>query len=324
MKCDAVFEGGGVKGIGFAGAIAAMERAGYTFENVVGTSAGAIAAALVASGYSGREIEQALGKVDYTRFRGESCIDRLGLPGKLVSLAHTYGVYDSVYFEEWLAELLRKKGKRTFGDLKTGYAEEQYAYKLQVIASDISAQQMLVLPRDLKRFGINPDTFSIAEAVQMSMSIPFYYEPFRLKDSHYREHLIVDGGLLSNYPMWLLDDRTQNPPWPTFGFKFISGGERRAMEPVPTNNIVDYALNVLSTLLEAHDNYHISHHKGDLARSIRISTEIDTPAGKQNVKATDFDITKAESTALYNNGKTAAEEFLRRWDFTKWKQLYRR
>lgn len=45
-KADAVFEGGGVKGIGLAGAVAVTEEAGYQFENVAGTSAGAIVAAL--------------------------------------------------------------------------------------------------------------------------------------------------------------------------------------------------------------------------------------------------------------------------------------
>ncbi|MCL2462167.1 MAG: patatin-like phospholipase family protein, partial [Defluviitaleaceae bacterium] len=42
-KCDGVFEGGGVKGIGLIGAVKAVEDAGYEFENVAGTSAGAIA-----------------------------------------------------------------------------------------------------------------------------------------------------------------------------------------------------------------------------------------------------------------------------------------
>jgi NTE family protein len=45
---DLVFEGGGVKGIGLAGAYAALERSGFAPKSVAGTSAGAITAALVA------------------------------------------------------------------------------------------------------------------------------------------------------------------------------------------------------------------------------------------------------------------------------------
>ena len=51
LRCDAVFEGGGVKGIGLVGAVAATEELNYEFRNVAGTSAGAIVAALVAAGY---------------------------------------------------------------------------------------------------------------------------------------------------------------------------------------------------------------------------------------------------------------------------------
>ncbi|MCL2229203.1 MAG: patatin-like phospholipase family protein, partial [Firmicutes bacterium] len=40
--CDAVFEGGGVRGIGFVGAIKKFEEAGYRFRHVAGSSAGAI------------------------------------------------------------------------------------------------------------------------------------------------------------------------------------------------------------------------------------------------------------------------------------------
>ena len=38
--CNGIFEGGGVRGIGFAGAIYALEKAGYNFDCVGGTSAG--------------------------------------------------------------------------------------------------------------------------------------------------------------------------------------------------------------------------------------------------------------------------------------------
>lgn len=45
MKADAVFSGGGIKGLAFAGAVKAAEEAGYTqWEDLAGTSAGAITA----------------------------------------------------------------------------------------------------------------------------------------------------------------------------------------------------------------------------------------------------------------------------------------
>jgi predicted acylesterase/phospholipase RssA len=55
-KADAVFEGGGVKGIALAGAIVVAESLGVQWQRVAGTSAGAITACLLAAGYTGEEL----------------------------------------------------------------------------------------------------------------------------------------------------------------------------------------------------------------------------------------------------------------------------
>jgi predicted acylesterase/phospholipase RssA len=52
QRVDAVFEGGGVKGIALVGATAVVEATGYRFANLAGTSAGAIVAALLGAGYT--------------------------------------------------------------------------------------------------------------------------------------------------------------------------------------------------------------------------------------------------------------------------------
>ena len=65
LRADAVFEGGGVKGIGLVGAVAAAEERGYQWENVAGTSAGAIVAALLAAGYNSEELRNVMQELDY-------------------------------------------------------------------------------------------------------------------------------------------------------------------------------------------------------------------------------------------------------------------
>src|SRR6478672_9646960 len=68
MQADAVFSGGGVKGIAFAGAIAAAEKAGYDeWGRLAGTSAGAIAAMALAVGYDAEGIREALEATDYAK-----------------------------------------------------------------------------------------------------------------------------------------------------------------------------------------------------------------------------------------------------------------
>ncbi|MGV2794479.1 phospholipase, partial [Clostridium perfringens] len=56
MEADAVFEGGGVKGIAFVGGIEVMESKGYVWKRLAGTSAGSIVAALLACDYRSSEI----------------------------------------------------------------------------------------------------------------------------------------------------------------------------------------------------------------------------------------------------------------------------
>ena len=59
MVCDLVFEGGGVKGVAFIGALAALESADIQPKRLLGSSAGAIMATLVAAGYRSDQLYKA-------------------------------------------------------------------------------------------------------------------------------------------------------------------------------------------------------------------------------------------------------------------------
>jgi predicted acylesterase/phospholipase RssA len=59
---DLAFEGGGAKGAVFIGAMAELETRGHSPRRLVGTSAGALVAAMVAAGYNARELGDALGE----------------------------------------------------------------------------------------------------------------------------------------------------------------------------------------------------------------------------------------------------------------------
>ena len=325
LKADAVFEGGGVKGIGLVGAISEIEKAGYVFENLAGTSAGAIVASLLAVGYSAAEIKNELERLHYNDFRDEGLLDQLGLFGKSLSIGFEYGIYEGEFFEDWLERLLVVKGKTTFGQIKTKYKDDKYKYKFQAIAADISDRRLLVLPNDLKLFGINPDGFSISRAVRMSMSIPFFFEPVELRDTSGRKHFIVDGGLLSNYPIWLLDDGSDDPPWPTFGFKLMEPDKRELQKAKrnPINNPISFLKAIVGTMLDAHDSYHISKSKGDYDRTIGIPTVVTINGNDKEIGTIDFSITPEESQALYENGVEVAKKFLETWDFDEWKEKYR-
>ncbi|MEA2057873.1 MAG: patatin-like phospholipase family protein, partial [Actinomycetota bacterium] len=65
MKINGVFEGGGVRGVALAGAAAAALDLGYEFDQVVGTSAGALVASLLAADYSADELSASVCAVDW-------------------------------------------------------------------------------------------------------------------------------------------------------------------------------------------------------------------------------------------------------------------
>jgi NTE family protein len=310
MRCLKV---GGVKGIGLVGALAVAEERGYQWQNVAGTSAGAIVAALLAAGYTAAEMKEIMEKLDYNDFRDSGLLDKVPLVGKIASLIFEKGIYEGKWFENWMRGLLKKKGKETFGDLIADEFknDERYRFKLRVIASDISGGRMLVLPQDIADFGIRPEDLNIVAAVRMSMSIPFFYEPVRLRNMKTNQvSYIIDGGILSNFPVWLFDTEGA-PEWPTFGFKLVEPEEGA---PNQVRGPISLLTALVSTMSEAHDARYIK--DADFVRTVPVPT--------LDVKTTEFDISPEKSEALYQSGKQAAERFFDTWDFAKYVNRYRK
>ena len=103
-EADGVFEGGGVKGIAFAGALAVAEQAGLRrWKNVAGTSAGAIVASLLATGYDAKGLKEILAQAEYRRFADYGLG---GLPRGIVNSLWMRGLAPGRYFSGWLRELI--------------------------------------------------------------------------------------------------------------------------------------------------------------------------------------------------------------------------
>jgi NTE family protein len=308
---DLVFEGGGVKGIALVGAYSVLEEQGYEPQNMAGASAGAITAALIAAGYGSGELKKIIAELDYDRFKDEAWEDRFPI-GRTLSILKDLGIYEGKDFEEWMRGLLEARGVRTFGDLvRREDVEPRYRYKLQVIASDVTERRLLVLPRDASKLGItDPDDIDVAEAVRMSMSIPIFFEPVRFTNpSTGAEHLIVDGGMLSNFPVWLFDvGEGVEPQWPTFGMKLVQKPEtpigEQLPQPVPrggVTQVIGYLRSLVDTMMAAHDRLYVERNDFD-KRTIAIDT--------LGVGTTEFDLSPERALALYDSGRAAAHKFL--------------
>jgi NTE family protein len=310
-KVDYVLEGGGVRGIGLVGALSVFEEAGYEWVNVAGTSAGAIVATLLAAGYSGAELKQAINGINFSTFTDPSWVGRIPFVGTLVDGIFELGLYKGDALLDLMRNLLAKKGVHTFGDLiRPEFADDdRYRFKVRVVASDISRGCMLVLPQDIRDYGMKPEDLEVALAVRMSISIPFFFRPIKLKNSY-----IVDGGLLSNFPVELFDSAGV-PEWPTFGIKLVASDKTKPSDMVrhPIKGPLDELTALFFTALEAHTAYYLKNDK-----FVRTTT-VDT----LDIMSTDFNLRPDQKETLYQSGIKGAKEFLDHWDFEEYKAMYR-
>lgn len=324
---DLVLEGGGVKGIGLAGAIMTLDGAGYVFPRVAGTSAGAIVASLAAA-YETRGIPLAqlradMDELDYTRFQAANWVEKhLGKAGLAYTLVRKQGLYATSYLSEWLHSKLDPLGIRTFADLKitddanTSLPPEQ-RYRLVVHTSDLTRQALVRLPWDLPYYCLaDPDTatqeqkiavidaYPVVDAVRASMSIPFFFQPFRQKTPE-GECTWVDGGMLQNFPVTVFDRTDGKPPrWPTFGVKLSARPPINVPDKAVKGDVAEL-LAIAHTALGEWDRYPLQS-EGVSSRTIFVDT--------MHVSATDFGLSAELRRQLFENGTAAAQQFLQAWN----------
>jgi NTE family protein len=315
---DLVLEGGGMKGVGLGGAIRTLMRAGYAFHRVAGTSAGAVAGALVAAGMSEPDLEAAMARLDYARVPDRG-LPRIPVVSEGISLLHSGGAYEGDYIRDFVREELEALGVRTFADLRRSDPgadadlPPERCYKLVVMATDVTHGRLLRLPWDYGLLGLDPDEQLVADAVRASISIPLYFDPVVVHDATGGEDVtLVDGGVLSNYPIEIFD-RTdlQRPRWPTLGVKVMP--ELPAGDPelfpgiaLPALAPVKLLERVVATAIVGNDQTYLER---PCVR--RRTIWVDTSA----VGVVEFDASEEQREAVIANGAAAAEAFLSTWDW---------
>lgn len=301
MLIDGVFSGGGLKDFALVGAYQVLEEKGFRFHRVAGTSAGAILACFIAAGYTGKEIEVMLDEQDF-----QSLLDprKTILPLPIMKWFFLYwrmGLYQGKALENWFLEKLAVKGVYTFGDLPPG--------SLKVIASDLTNGKMMVLPYDLVHYGLSSETFPIARALRMSCGIPFFFEPVKLEVG-LGETIAVDGGVLSNFPMWLFDEPDGKRDRPILGLKISRGHGELPGHKI--NNGLNLFEALFSTMKNAHDEKYISRkHEKNI-----IFIPVD------DTSATQFDLNEEMKAELMEKGRSCTVQFLKTWSASFDKIIY--
>jgi NTE family protein len=371
-EADGVFRGGGVKGLGLAGALLGFaehpEKPIKRWVNVAGASAGAIIACYLAAGHSAEDIAALMTRTKFGDFQD------FPWPGKFLgggrNLIRRHGLAPGEAFRRWFSKELDGK---TFSAVKT---DDGRRYRLKLIAVDVANRALLVLPDDLRLYrrhvgdtkAIDPDEFEIADAARMSMSIPYFFEPvllvrdrvfvtnaggadglatgqladrievehaneaaqhFGVPEATYREmtkseeksqqSVIVDGGTLSNFPVWLFDvgNEAETMVRPTFGFTLTGGrgvgaGFNAVVRRTPW--AVRFGFDIFHTSQEAWDTRFVSH-------STRVRT-VAVDAG--TIGTTQFNLSTDDQNMLLQNGRDAAKRFLDRFDLAEYENTFHR
>ena len=303
-----VFQGGGVKGSAYAGAVEVFANAGMLGEvqHIAGTSAGAITATLLACGAGHAGLMEAVRTTAFGSFLDAGW----GLIDDAARLVRHYGVCRGAHFADLLGDqIARYAGSRdlTFAELANLAEREPGRYaNLYVVTSNLTKQSAEVVCVD------NHPDMPIWQAVRMSMSIPFIFEPVEVGG-----HLYVDGGLSWNYAIDLFDhpEGCRHEAMPhlgnprsdeTLGFilepKPLAEAGVRDWSAVPatTDNIIHYAASVMGYMSEVANQQHL--HADDVARTVFIDD--------LGVRSTDFKAPAHVIEDLIGSGARAASAYL--------------
>ena len=311
---DLVLSGGGVLGVGHVGVVSVLEEHDIEVKRIAGTSAGSIVGSLLAAGMGAAEAHELITTLDYSRFLDKDALDNVPIVGPALSVVLENGYAAGRYFCDWLAAELDSHGVRTFADLRVSDdpgadPRPEHRWRLTVMSADVTRGQLLRLPQDYERYGLVPDEQRVIDAVRASISVPYLFEPVHLHHES-GQSLLVDGGLITNYPLDTFDRTDGQPPrWPTWGVTLIPNlpaedvrliPQLGLLRPVPGFRFLE---SVLTTAVVGRDQGYLAQPSVQ-ARSIEVDS--------LGVSPFDFEIDTATAERLYESGRRAATAFLSR------------
>ena len=306
MIKNLIFEGGGVLGAAYGGALQELdERNIYrNIEKTAGTSAGAITATLVALKYTPKEITDIICNADFHSFVNDGILSELWF-------FFNKGLHTGKNFVIWMELLIHNKTgikNITFRQLHDsgGYRD------LYIVGSNLTYGI-----EEIYSYENSPDMV-ISEAVRTSMSIPFYFDYVEKKcttcgqKSKYKcnsisKCILVDGGLYWNYPVGIFDNG-DNINTETLGFRLGKEEKRFYQEgmtelsPSKIDTFKDYLFMVIGILINNNSRLHLK--EKDFGRTVFIDTN--------TISALDFSLSDKNKRLLIENGRNGVKEFFQR------------
>ena len=189
MEYTCLFGGGAIRGTAYAGTMRAMEELGISPKTYAGSSVGSVFAALMALGYSAKELEDLFLKFNFEIFRDVH-----------FSLGANFALSKGEVFLDWIRDLIEKKyyGKKYKKGKHKAVTFKDIDKDLVIITTDLSSFEC----KEFSRYE-TPD-FEIATAIRISCSMPGLMKPIE-----YNNRTLVDGDLQKSWPMWKLSKALQ-------------------------------------------------------------------------------------------------------------------
>ena len=311
-----VFEGAGIRGLAFAGAISELENNKILpgVKRVAGTSAGAITAVMLSLGYTSNEIISIVSTTRFNKFNDGNYL----FAGGINRLNKYFGWYRGKRFEEWIAAIINAKtGNPDITFLKM---KEQGFKDLYITGTSLDQQKLFIF---------SYETFPqmrVRDAVRISMSIPFYFEPLYMNSSgevfkrpadKQNLLLMVDGGFTANFPIRLFDSTkytdNNNPNTyvvnqKTIGFRvdrevqITNDSAGMGLASMPVTNLKEYMIAFFTLINENLNRQTLT--RDDWERTVSISDGNILPRIRK--------LSKSELTILIDNGKRGTINYLRK------------
>jgi NTE family protein len=278
-------------------------------------------AAFLAAGVSEAQFADMMKRLEYPEVP-DRAPPKIPLVSEGISLLRKRGAYEGDYVHDFVRRELAELGVTTFADLGVDDPDADLApdhrYRLVVMATDVTHGRLLRLPWDYPKLNLDPDAQLVADAVRASISIPLYFEPVTLRDGETGEETtLVDGGILSNFPIEIFD-RTDgaHPRWPTFGVRVLPDLPSGFAHLVPGTGLsalppLRLLEQVVATAIVGHDQTYLNRPCVAL-RAIVVNTDA--------VGVVQFDAPAELRAEVVANGEQAAKGFLRDWDWDRYRR----
>ena len=307
-----VLPGGGIAGAAFGGVLKELESRGYRsgIKYWIGSSAGGICAAMGAMGASADYMISKLLNTDKKLFLDfdsqpqlePSLWDTIRKYHKnILELFTKLGTFQTSAFVKWFEEAMCETGwdpNTTFADLynKTGR-------HLIITGTSVNTYETIYFSRS------SYPHMRIADAVHISMSLPFIFQPTLLADPMVSrgDRFMIDGAVLDCLPLNACDFMSPTGEILGFnrkavGFTLVSNG-KWVPDYVKVNGLLKYSLTFISSL---RNRINISQSQQPYFWN-RI-----VPVETYGVDSVDFDVNENLMKRLIQSGQESAKLYLDR------------